>query len=192
MLRRVLLALGLAFSALGVAVAASPSVTELVRFPDVPTVVVGALALALGLSAQVARKRVEFRDPEDASIRAARLEGRFEPERPGAEIDAEFGVGSNASDSDSQGSRLRERLRILAVRVIVDAEGCSERDAHRRLDDGTWTDDRVAAALFADDIAPPAQSLVAEVAGFGTAYEREVRHALDELRRMAGVHTGGD
>lgn len=192
MLRRALLVLGLAFAALGVAVAASPSVTQFLRLPNVPMVVFASLALVLGLSAQAARRRVEFRSSEDALIEAARLEGRFEPARPGAEIDAEFSAGASAAESGSKDARLRERLRILAVRVIVDAEGCSERDAHRRLDDGTWTDDRLASSLFSDDVAPPAQGLIAEVAGFETLYEREVRHALDELMRMAGVHAGGD
>lgn len=192
MLRRLLLVLGVAFGALGIAVAASPSVTDVIRLPDIPMVVVTALAIVLGLAVQTARSRAEFRDPEDAAIRATRLEGRFEPPRPGAEVDAEFAAGSLTADSGSGDARLRERLRILAVRVIVDAEGCSERDAHRRLDDGTWTDDKFAAALFADDIAPPAQSLVAEVAGFETAYEREIRHALGELKRMAGVELGGE
>ncbi|WP_232687317.1 DUF7269 family protein [Halobacterium zhouii] len=191
MLRRVLLVFGLAFTALGVAVAASPSVAQFLGLPNVPMVVVTALAVVLGLSAQTARKRVEFRSAEDASVDAARLEGRFEPERPGTAIDTAFAARSN-DDSDVDDARLRERLRVLAVRVLVDAEGCSEREAHRRLDDGSWTDDRLAASLFSDEVTPPAQGLVAEVAGFETLYEREIRHALDELKQMSGVDTGGE
>lgn len=191
MLRRVLLAFGVVLGVLGVAVAAAPSVTEVVRIPNVPTFVIAIVAVTLGIAVQLARKRVEFRDPEDTAIRATHLEGRFEPSRPGATIDAEFVAGSNAAASGGKDSRLRERLRVLAVRVLVDATGCSEREAHNRLDDGTWTDDRVAASLFADDIAPPAQSVVAEIAGIETTYEREVRHALDELKQLAGVATEG-
>ena len=192
MLRRVLLVLGLAFSALGVAVVAAPSVTDIVRLPNTPTAVVGGVALVLGLSVQVARKQVEFRTSEDASIKAARLEGRFEPSRPGADIDAEFITGMNDVGADSDDARLRERLRLLGVRVIVDAEGCSEEEAHRRLDEGTWTNDRMAASLFADEITPPAQSVVAEVAGFENMHRREIRKAVAELRRIAGVSEGGE
>lgn len=191
MLRRVLLVLGVAFAALGVAIAASPAVTEVVRLPDVPMVFFAALAVVLGLSAQVARKRVEFRDPEDAAVRATHLEGRFEPPRLGADIDAEFADGGTAADAGSEDARLRERLRLLAVRVLVHAEGCTEDDAYRRLDEGTWTDDRLAASLFSDDVAPPARGLVAEVAGFDTLYERELLRAIDELERLAGVDTEG-
>lgn len=191
MLRRVLLVLGFAFTALGVAVAAIPSIATTLRLPDVPRVVVAALAVVFALATHAARKKVDFRDPEEAVVRASGLEGRYEPPRPGAEIDTELAVGprNGASSADT---RLRERLRVLAVRVLSDAEGWSEDEAHRRLDDGTWTDDRTAAALFSEDVNPAAQHLVASFAGIESTHEREVRHALAELERRSGVDAGGD
>ncbi|MGB9963955.1 hypothetical protein [Halobacterium sp. CBA1126] len=187
MLRRVLLALGVALTALGVAVAADPALAVTLGLPAVPRVVVAVLAVAFALAARAARKNVDFRDPEEATVRASSLEGRFEPPRPGADVDADLAAGSGASTTDD---RLRERLRVLAVRVLADAEGWSEEEAHRRLDDGTWTDDRAAAALFAADVSPPSRHVVASLTRFESTREREVRHALAELERRAGV--GGD
>lgn len=191
MLRRVLLALGLVFAALGVAVAAMPSIVSVVRLPDVPRVVVAALAVVFALATHAARKQADFRDPDDAAVRATGLEGRFEPPRPGTEIDTELATGprDGASGADN---RLRERLRVLAVRVLADAEGWSEEEAHRRLEDGTWTDDRTAAALFSEQVSPSASDLVVSFAGVESAREREVRHALAELERRSGVAVGGD
>lgn len=191
MLRRVLAAVGVLFVAVGVLVAAVPSVTDVVRLPDVPTVVIAGVAVVLALSAHVARKRVEFRDPEEASVRATGLEDRFEPPRPGAEIDAELTAGAPVDAADSS---LRERLRVLAVRVLTDAENWTEEEAHRHLDEGTWTDNRTAAALFSDRVTPPAQDFVVSFAGIESAHEREVRNVLAELERRSGldVREGGD
>lgn len=191
MLRRVLAAVGVLLVAVGVVVAAVPSVTEVVRLPDVPTVVVAGVAVVLALSAHAARKRVEFRDPEEASVRATGLEDRFDPPRPGADIDAEIVAGPRADDAGD--TPVRERLRLLAVRVLTDSENWTEEEAHQHLDDGTWTDDRTAAALFSEEVTPPAQDVVASLAGIETAHEREVRHALAELERRSNLGVeGGD
>ena len=189
MLRRVLAGLGLLFAALGVAVALVPSVANVVRLPDVPAVVVGAVAVVLGVATFIARRQVGFRDPAEASVRASGLESRFEPPRPGHEIDEQLSLGGR----ESLDVQLRERLRVLAVRLLAESEGWSEAEAERRLKDGTWTEDRTAAALFCDDITPPAQDVVASIVGISSARERELRHALDELERRSGVDVeGGD
>jgi len=190
-LRRVLLALGVLFAALGVAVAAVPSLADVVRLPDVPRVVFAALAVVFALATHAVRKQADFRDPEAAAVRASGVEGRFEPPRPGAEIDAELDAGPRASTARSD-ERVRERLRILAVQVLSDAEGWSEAEARRRLDEGTWTDDETAAALFSERVSPEATDLVASFAGIESARRREVRHALAELERRSGVDAGGE
>lgn len=190
MLRRVLLVLGVAFAAFGVAVAAVPSIATALRLPDVPRVAFALIAVVFALATHAARKRANFRDPDDAAVRAAGLEDRYEPPRPGADIDAELAAGP--SGSSRADGRLRERLRVLAVRVLSDAEGWSEDEARRRLDDGTWTDDETAAALFAEQVNPSTMDLVMSFTGIESAQQREVRHALAELERRAGVDTGGD
>jgi hypothetical protein len=47
------------------------------------------------------------------------------------------------------------RLRRTAVRTIVTAEGCRPADAERRVAEGSWTDDPVAAGLLERDAGPP-------------------------------------
>lgn len=187
MLRRIVLAFGVGFAALGVAVVAAPGVTTTIRLPDVPPGVVGLVAIGFALSVYVARKTTEYPDPEEAAVENALVEGRFEPPRPGEEVDAEFAAGVEGAERGTDEARLRERLRLLTVRVLENAEGWSREEAHRRLDDGTWTDDRTAAALFSSDVPPPARDVVSTIAGFETTYEREVHAVLAELRRRSGV-----
>lgn len=47
------------------------------------------------------------------------------------------------------------RLRRTAVRTVVAAEGCRPAEAERRVADGSWTDDPVAADLLKRDAGPP-------------------------------------
>lgn len=189
MLRRVAVVLGLLFTAVGLAVAIAPSVADVLRLPDIPTMVVGTLAVVLAVATFLARRHADFRDPAEASVRAKGLEDRFEPPRPGEEIDEQLA----AAGAESLDVQLRERLRLLVVRVLVESEGWSEEEAERRLQDGTWTEDRTAASLFADDVAPPAQDVVMSVTGIDSTRKRKVRHVLAELDRRSGVDVeGGD
>lgn len=190
-IRDVVVGLGVAFTGLGVAVAVSPAVADVVRLPDVPTVVVGAFAALLAVTAAIDRRQTSYRDAEEAARGNDLLEGRYEPDRPGSDIDEALrSVGSPAEDAPED--RLRERLRVVAARVIEDAEGCSREAAHRRLDEGTWTDDQTAASYFADEEPPAKNDLLGSVLGFETTDERQARHALAELRELAGVDVGGE
>jgi len=47
------------------------------------------------------------------------------------------------------------RLRRTAVRTVVTVEGCRPSEAERRVADGSWTDDPVAADLLKRDAEPP-------------------------------------
>jgi hypothetical protein len=47
------------------------------------------------------------------------------------------------------------RLRRTAVRTVAAAEGCSLADAERRVEEGSWTNDPVAAGLLGRDAGPP-------------------------------------
>lgn len=192
MLRRVVAVFGVLFVALGVAVVVAPSVTDVVRLPDVPSLVVGVFALAFAVASFVARRHVQFRDPEEATVRASGLEDRFEPPRPGSAVDAELAAGASGDEAGTSELQVRERLRLLAVRVLAESEGISEAKAKERLRDGTWTDDRTAAAMFSDEVVPPAEDVVATVAGIESTQEREVKHALAEIQRRSGIDVGGD
>jgi hypothetical protein len=186
MLRRIVAALGLLFTAVGFTVVVAPSVTNIARLPDIPMVVVGTLAIVLAVATFAARKRIDFRDPVEASARASGLEDRFEPPRPGAEVDEQLTAGAGSIDV-----QLRERLRHLVVQVLVESEGLTEAEAERRLADGTWTEDRTAASLFAEDVSPPAEDVVASITGAAAVRKRRVSHVLAELERRAGVDVEG-
>ncbi|WP_137287818.1 DUF7269 family protein [Halorussus salinisoli] len=51
---------------------------------------------------------------------------------------------------ETRREELRERLRTAAVETWVRRGECSREEARKRLDEGTWTDDREAAAFLAD------------------------------------------
>jgi hypothetical protein len=81
-----------------------------------------------------------------------------------------------------------QRLRRAAVRTIVTAEGCRPADAERRVADGSWTDDSVAAGLLERDAGPPslATRLVALRRG-----ETWLAHAADRtLEAIASRREG--
>jgi hypothetical protein len=74
---------------------------------------------------------------------------------------------------------IRERLRAVATRTVARREDVPEAAAARALDDGTWTDDAVAAALFtpSDD----ALDRVRDV----TRFRRRARRAALAVDRLA-------
>lgn len=51
---------------------------------------------------------------------------------------------------ETRREELRERLRTAAIEMWVRRGECSREEARKRLDEGTWTDDREAAAFLAD------------------------------------------
>lgn len=190
MLRRIALAVGLVFAALGLAIAVAPDLATTLRLPEVPTLVVGAVAAVLALSAYFARRHTGFRDASDVASRNEFLEGRFEPPRPGADVDAQFGDTGGSRFGGSSDAHFTDRVRQLAVQVLVDARGVSREEAREQLEQGTWTDNETAAAFFADHIEPPAEDVVGTVVGFESMYERQAQNVVLELERIAGLDEG--
>lgn len=190
--RRILLVMGVGLSLVGLAIVGDPSLADNVKVPDIPRVAVAAVAVLLGYVAFHSRRQTEFRDASDESSRNTHLEDRFEPPRPGAEIDAELQEGAAPRSSKTPSVRVRDRLRRLTIQVLQDAEGISEREAEERLEAGTWTDDRTAAAFFAEDISPPPSELVGTIMGYESAFERKASHVVGELDRIAGTRTEGN
>lgn len=189
-LRKVTLAFGLVFAALGFVLALSPGLATVLQLPEVPTIFVGAFALVLGLATYFGRRNTEFRDASDEERRNELLEGHFEPPRPGADVDAQMGKGGRSRYGGSSDARFNERLRQLAVQVLVDAKGFSREEAHDQLDDGTWTNNRTAASFFSPDIDPPAEDVMGAVVGIDSMYERQAHNAVVELKDIAGLTVG--
>lgn len=91
-----------------------------------------------------------------------------------------------------RGSRRRvERyLRDAAVEALVDATGDPREAVEGRLDDGTWTDDPAAAALFAAGAEPTRCDRVRAALGRETTFQRRVRRAVLALERRTGGDAG--
>jgi len=74
---------------------------------------------------------------------------------------------------------IRERLRTVATRTVARHEGVPESVAARALDDGTWTDDAVAAALFT-----PNEDALDRVRAV-TRFRRRTKRAALAVERLA-------
>jgi hypothetical protein len=81
---------------------------------------------------------------------------------------------------------VRERLATAAVALLVERRELSPEVARRRLSTGTWTDDPVAAAFFAEDT--PALSTVDHLrllAGGELPFRRRARRAVAAMDALA-------
>ena len=192
MLRRLLLAVGLVLAAVGFAVAVQPSLADVIRFPPLPTFAVAVLAGVFALAAALARRHTEFRDETDDEDRKVALESRFEPPRPGEDIDARLREGAGRFRKSADNAQLSDRLRDVTMQALVDARGIAPEEAERQLDEGTWTDDRTAAAFFADDIDSPTADVVGAIISADPVYERQAEHVVRELRHVVGLQGGGN
>jgi len=89
-----------------------------------------------------------------------------------------FGRGGRAS--------VRDRLRAAAVAAVATAEGLSDADASRRVEDGAWTDDPVAAAFLAGE--PPAiGTWIAALARRETGAEYRARRTVEAIVARRGL-----
>ena len=192
MLRRLLLAVGVVLAALGFAVAVQPSLARVVQFPPLPTFLVAVLAGVFALTAAVARHNTDFRDETDDEDRNAALESRFEPGRPGEDVDARLREGAGTLGRGVTDAQFSDRLRAVTVQALVNARGLAPAEAERQLDEGTWTDDRAAAAFFADDVDSPTADVLAAIVSADPVYERQAEHVVRELRHITGLQGGED
>lgn len=110
---------------------------------------------------------------------------------PGEDVDELFELGASGAGETARyyRSRGRDRLQELAVRVLTTHAGCSTDEAHRRLREGTWTDDPAAARFFQLRADAGASDAVGGVLGRPVGREhphaRRARRAIAELERLA-------
>ncbi|UPV76844.1 hypothetical protein M0R89_20465 (plasmid) [Halorussus limi] len=81
---------------------------------------------------------------------------------------------------DERREALRERLRTVAVETWVRRDECSREEAEERLDAGTWTDDREAAAFLAGN-GPGVEARALALARAEPWSRRGARRAVAEL-----------
>lgn len=182
--RPLLAFIGAATVVVGVGIAIQPGLAGLVAIPTIPVSAIGGIALLFAFLIGMRRRDTSFRGAEPPEV-----ETMQEYPRPGDAFDdmlrGVHGVGIEAARRRREG---REDLAAVAVTVLEVTEGYSTEAANRALEEGTWTDDPVAAACFAAE--PPREGfrrLLSRYVDRRTRYEQEFVHAIDALqRKLAG------
>ncbi len=180
---RRLAAIGALVAVLGLVAVVAPDLLGN-PLPSAFVAVVGVLALLGGLRIGLGRyaDRHEPPLPTPECRRSATV--------PGDDFEATLSRASRrgrvggAYDRD----QLRDRLRATAVDVLVRYDGNSRAEASERLAAGTWTDDRLAAAFFADEeLTPSLTDRVRFAVTSDSAFRRQAAHAVAALDgRVAG------
>lgn len=117
-------------------------------------------------------------------------ERRYEAPMPGDDADQTLGLAGGWSRQGRRSrSQLRERVAQAATAAIADTAGCSREEAARRIQEGEWTDDPVAAWFLSDTVDLSRRERLRLLLGsplsrFGAAFDRTVQ-AIEE-------RTGGE
>ncbi|WP_415380612.1 DUF58 domain-containing protein [Halosimplex sp. TS25] len=138
-------ALGLAAVVLGLAAVVGVDAVPELPFDATLVTLVAGLTLALGAIIVVRRAFATL-----STAATADVEYRQSVTVPGTEFDsllhdAVHGMGGQRL---SARQRVVERLRDAAVSIYAQAERITEAEARERIDDGSWTDDAVAARFL--------------------------------------------
>jgi len=89
--------------------------------------------------------------------------------------------------ADLRESELKERLRHRVIGSLMDELDCSKADAKAHLEDGTWTDDRLAAAYLGPQrIRMPLRTWLLGKIRRNPIEERAIRHTVIALRELRG------
>ncbi|WP_336136070.1 DUF7269 family protein [Natronomonas amylolytica] len=103
---------------------------------------------------------------------------------PGEDVDAD--LATTGTEGAERRSRIRHRLREVTAEVLVTTGGYRPEDAQQAVDDGTWTDDEVAAGYLAEPMRIPPRLQVRQLFRRRSTTRVFVRHALDALREVRG------
>lgn len=141
-------------------------------------VLIGVLAVIQGLRIAQSRRRTELRETETDDP-----EKRYEAPTPGDDVQESLALARRWSRAGrTTRSKLRDRLHEAAVTAVVDEFGCSRAEAARRVSEGDWTADPVAAAFLGDEVTLSARQrgrLLVDARSpfgqYGTSFARTVR-----------------
>lgn len=188
-LRRLLLALGAAGLAVGLATLVvrgpgdnrwSGPVLDLVGNDWVVVGAVGAVSLLIALGAVAARLsagRTRAMPPNPEGVHGVpHIGAAFDEFHAGGGVHAWLVADDHPGD-------VHARLRAAAIDTVMRETNCTRGEARERIEAGTWTDDDTAAAFLADPPEPtPADRLLAAL-GLESAYQHAARTTAAEIVR---------
>jgi hypothetical protein len=184
MFRRLLVSLGIAIAVAGIAMVVDPEIAAIVSADQVAVVVVGVLILIQGVRVVRARRKTtiteaETSDPESAMVLPT----------PGDDFDEGLAPYRRASARQPNNrGRLYKRLEQAAITAISWRRDCSRDEAIQQLRDGSWTEDRSAAAFFGGEHEMASMSFgdwLRSLVSPETRFYRQARHAADAVLRLA-------
>jgi len=87
---------------------------------------------------------------------------------------------ANLSESD-----LKERLRVRVVLSLTDALDCTETEARTRVEEGTWTDDQIAAAYLGKErLQVPATTSIIGIIRPDSITELAIHRTINAIREL--------
>lgn len=179
-MRRVLATLGAIAVLAGLSSFFAPSLAGLATAHEFHVTLVGLLALLQG--ARITRNTWDA--PVDRAETGAPELVEGIP-TPGDEFDETLASASSVYRVDGRRT-VKDRLERVAVNVLRRCRGCDADEARRRLRNGTWTDDAVAAALFSETRGKEL-SLLTRLRiriGWRSMFEWRARRAIGEIQRI--------
>lgn len=138
---------------------------------------VGVVAGVQGLRYALRRRKVTVLETETGDT-----ERRYRVPVPGDDVDRELSP-SGGWRGGRGSSTVRERIREAALRTLVLRDNCTEAEAEARLDEGSWTDDPVAARYLGADVSVPLRTRLRLVVR-GRASTIRASRAISAIERL--------
>lgn len=186
-LRRIGLAIALGVLAIGFAFLAAPGIIPALPLQYVMVSLLGFVALIQG--GWIVRKA--WRETTDQHL-PPDFERSMATPTPGADLDRMlYELEHLRQGTTEYRERIRNRLVEAAIDVIRQRDDCSREAAIEQLEEGSWTDDSVAAAYFRGQSLPPGTLLeqVREWFGDESDYEHRIRRTVEAIADVAGLET---
>ncbi|QZP36917.1 DUF7269 family protein [Halobaculum magnesiiphilum] len=181
---RAVAALGVAAVAFGFVVVVQRGLAGLFDLTYVFVTGAGVLALVQGIRYANEARTVEHRatetgDPED----------RYEVPVPGDDDDELISRGGFSRASIKRRREFHHHLREVAEETLRARGDYADGEVADAVDDGTWTDDPVAAWFLGTDISPPPRARLRRLLGADAEFRYGVVHTVDALS-AAGAEGG--
>ncbi|MEF8807520.1 DUF7269 family protein [Natronomonas sp.] len=140
---------------------------------------IGGLTVVVGLE-YLRRRRGTLRKAADVDP----PEPGYRSTVPGEDVDAD--LAATGTEGAERRGQIRHRLREVTAKVLVANGGYRPEAARQAVDEGTWTDDEVAAGYLAEPMRIPPRLQVRQLFRRRSTTRVFVRHTLDALREVRG------